>query len=207
MSNPSGAQYVAIVSRGGPCPCRIVTIDAATATVAHDVALAASPLDRMHGETAVGTALSDAADVAAVTFEEDPASVSASHRSGLVIYSVLTGQPLQSFENPTLGLGERTTSTPAFQPGSDSVALAATDASTNALGGVLMDARSGAVLHTFSMPVRVGRGRQRRPERRRVRAPVQSRRPAARGEHRRQRGDLERRIRGLERERRVQRGA
>ena len=149
--DPGGKHYVAIVGHGDACPCRAVIIDAATGAVQRVVDLARSSLDRTAHETPVGVALNDAADVVAVTFDNNPNDPSAAHRCGLVTYSVANGQPLQVIENATLGLGDRTVSIPAFRPGTDDVALAARVASTSAAGGALLDARTGAILHTFSL--------------------------------------------------------
>ena len=49
---------------------------------------------------------------------------------------------------------QRTESVPAFQPGTDLVAVVATKASTRAPRGVLLDARSGAIVHTLQHELR-----------------------------------------------------
>jgi hypothetical protein len=149
--DPSGAHYVAIIARGAGCPCRAVVLDAQTGAVTRVVDLGRTDFDRIAHEAPVSVALNDSADLVAVTFDNNPAVAAGPHRCALVTYSLDRGQPLQVIENRAVGLGERTESKPAFEPGADLVAVVATDASTAAPRGVLVDARSGGIVHAFSM--------------------------------------------------------
>ena len=66
-------------------------------------------------------------------------------------YSLANGQPLQVVTNTSIGLGEHDVSVPAFQPGTDDVSLVATRGSSHEVAGVVLDARSGAIVHTLGM--------------------------------------------------------
>ncbi|MGO9875008.1 MAG: TIR domain-containing protein [Acidimicrobiia bacterium] len=149
--DPSGTDAVAIIGHTGGCPCRVLILDAATGTIVDSTQLGATPLARIPDDIPVGVSLSDATDVVAVTFDDNAHGTSGPHSCALVTYSVATGQPLQVIDNQSVGLGEQTVSVPAFQPGTDVVALVATQGSSGEVGGVLLDARSGAILHTLSM--------------------------------------------------------
>ena len=176
------------------CPCRAVVLDAATGNVVRNVALGATTLDRIDNEGAVGVALNDDSDVVAVTFDNN-LSTSGSHRAALATYSLDNGQPLQVAENKSLGLGTQAASVPAFQPGTDAVALVATRGSSREVGGVLVDARTLAMINTFGMRSGVVTVDTHQLRQRRLRAAVQPERSAARVEHRRERRHLEPRIR------------
>ena len=149
--DPDGTDAVAIIGHTDGCPCRALILDAATGSVVSDVQLGATPLARIPDDIPVGVSLSDATDVVAVTFDNNAHGTSGPHRCALVSYSVATGQPLQVIDNRSVGLGEQTVSVPAFQPGTDLVALVATQGASGEVGGVLLDARSGTILHTLSM--------------------------------------------------------
>ena len=151
--DPSGAHFVAVIANKSTdaCPCRVVILDAATGNVVGGVALGATALDHIPHDKPVGVTLSDAADVVAVSYDNNGQNLSGSHRCALVTYSVATGQAFQVFDNQAVGLGEHTVSTPAFQPGTDVVALVATQGSAQAVSGLLVDARTGAIVHTLGM--------------------------------------------------------
>ncbi len=149
-SDPSGQRYVAIIGRGDGCPCRVAVVDAATGNVVRTVGLGATALDRITNAKAVGVALSDNADIVAVTFDNNP-KASGSHRAGLATYSLANGQPFRAAEYPSLGLGTQSLSVPAFEPGTETVALVATRGSSREVSGVLVDARTLAVAHRLSM--------------------------------------------------------
>ena len=148
--DPRGRRYVAIIGRAGRCPCRAVILDAASGNVIGNVNLGATALDRIADERPVGVALNDAGDVVAVTFD-DNRDASGTHRPALATYAAQTGQPLQAVENGNLGLGTQLVSVPAFRPDSDALALVATTGTSREVGGVLLDARTGAIVHTLAM--------------------------------------------------------
>jgi len=148
--NPGGTDVVAIVGGGHGCPCRVVILDAATGNVVGSVRLGTTRLSDIPDDTPVGVALNDALDVVAVSFDDNAHATSGSHRAALAAYDVATGQPLQVIDNSSLGLGDQTVAAPAFQPGTDVVALAATQATSGQVNGVLLDARSGLVVDTLS---------------------------------------------------------
>jgi hypothetical protein len=149
--DPGGTDAVAIIGRLHGCPCRAAILDAATATIVGTVGLGANRLADVANDTPVGVALSDDADVVAVTFDNNAHATSGPHRCALATYSLLTGDPLQVIDNPSVGLGEQTVAAPAFQPGSAVVALAATQGATGQVNGVLLDAYTGAVIDTLTM--------------------------------------------------------
>ena len=113
--------------------------------------MATTRLAQISDDIPVGVALNDAADVVAVTFDDHADATSGSHRCALATYSLPTGQSLQVIDNQSVGLGDQTVAAPAFQPGTDVVALAATQATSGQVNGVLLDARSGSIVDTLSM--------------------------------------------------------
>ncbi len=149
--DPSGARAIVIIATHDACPCRVVLLDAATGNVVGGVALGATALDHMPHDTPVGVTLNDSGDVVAVTFDDNATGTSGSHQCALATYALATGQPLQVIENASVGLGEQLVSVPAFQPGTNIVALVATQGASREVGGVLVDARSGAIVHTLGM--------------------------------------------------------
>jgi hypothetical protein len=138
---PGGRHLAALVSRDGRCPCRLVLVDASSRRVVREVVLGGTALDR---RVPTAIALNDAADLAAVTFDDRPNASTGVHRAGLVTYAADSGRPLQVVDNAGLGLGDSTVSVPAFQPAGETVALVART-SGGQVTGVLMDARTGAI--------------------------------------------------------------
>ena len=112
---------------------------------------AAARSSRIPHDTPVAVTLNDAADIVAVTYDTNAHGSSGPHRCALATYSLAGGQPLQVITNASIGLGEHDVSVPAFQPGTDAVSLVATQGSSHEVAGVMLDARSGAILHTLSM--------------------------------------------------------
>ena len=149
--NPGGSRAIAVIGRGDGCPCRVVTLDAATGNVLGSAALGGSALSRVPHDTPVAVTLNDAADIVAVTYDTNAHGSSGPHRCALATYSLAGGQPLQVITNASIGLGEHDVSVPAFQPGTDAVSLVATQGSSHEVAGVMLDARSGVTLHTLSM--------------------------------------------------------
>ncbi|HTD48962.1 MAG TPA: hypothetical protein VK771_00095, partial [Acidimicrobiia bacterium] len=148
---PGGIDAVAIVGRAHGCPCRAVILDATSGNLVGTIPLATTRLAHISDDIPVGVALNDAADVVAVTFDDNAHATSGSHHCALATYSLANGQPLQVIDNNSLGLGDQTVATPVFRPGTDVIALAATQAATGQVNGVLVDARTGSILDTLSM--------------------------------------------------------
>jgi hypothetical protein len=148
--SPRGAFYVAVAGRGTGCPCRVIIFDAATGNIVGGAPLGATALE-VPDEKPVGISLDDDAAIVAVTFDDNPATRSRVHHRAVVTYSARGGQPLQVRANRSLGIGQDFASAPAFRPGTEQVGIVATAGSTQRVGGVLLDARSGAIDHTLGM--------------------------------------------------------
>src|SRR5262249_44287958 len=99
----------------------------------------------------VGVSIDDTASDVAVTFDDHPTASNGAHHCALITYAAHGGQPLQVRPNDSLGIGNNIVSVPAFRPGSTEVGLVATVGGSSRVGGVLLDARTGAVTHALSM--------------------------------------------------------
>jgi hypothetical protein len=148
--SPRGASYVAVIGQGTGCPCRVVILDAANGNVVGGAPLGATALE-VPNEKPVGVSLDDTGSVVAVTYDDNPMTRSSVHHRALVTYSTSGGRPLQVRANRSLGIGQDFASAPSFRPGTQQVGIVATAGGSQRVGGVLMDARTGAVDHTLGM--------------------------------------------------------
>jgi hypothetical protein len=149
-SSPSGGSYVAVIGQGTGCPCRVVVFDATTGAVVGGARLGATTLE-VADERPVAVALDDRESLVAVAFDDNPKAWSGVHHRALVTYDANGGRPLQVRANRSLGIGQDFASAPAFRPGSEDVGIVATAGASQRVGGVLMDARTGAIAHRLSL--------------------------------------------------------